>query len=95
MTRWNPCPTFVRPVLSLILLMTVGLGITRAQERREMTKTDVEKLIVELSNWGRWGKDDQNQVSDAPTSGDFVQISSGSYHSCAIDTTGRAHCWGT
>ena len=59
MTRWNSCPNFVRPVLSLILLTTVGLGFTRAQERREMTKGDVEKLIVELSNWGRWGKDDQ------------------------------------
>ena len=27
--------------------------------QRNMTKADVDKLVVELSNWGRWGKDDQ------------------------------------
>ncbi|MBC8352209.1 MAG: cyclase family protein [Planctomycetes bacterium] len=30
-----------------------------AQSPREMTKADVERLHSELSNWGRWGKDDQ------------------------------------
>ena len=27
--------------------------------QRNMTKADVDKLVVELSNWGRWGEDDQ------------------------------------
>ncbi len=27
--------------------------------QRKMTKADVEKLFEEVSNWGRWGKDDQ------------------------------------
>ncbi|MBB75439.1 MAG: cyclase [Planctomycetaceae bacterium] len=30
-----------------------------AEAQRNMTKADVDKLVVELSNWGRWGKDDQ------------------------------------
>ena len=30
-----------------------------AQLRRPMTIADVEGLVTELSNWGRWGKDDQ------------------------------------
>ncbi|HJN10923.1 MAG TPA: cyclase family protein [Pirellulaceae bacterium] len=30
-----------------------------AQSRRKMTLGDVERLFTELSNWGRWGKDDQ------------------------------------
>ena len=30
-----------------------------AKAQRNMTKADVDKLVVELSNWGRWGKDDQ------------------------------------
>jgi kynurenine formamidase len=27
--------------------------------RRDLTKDDVDKMMTELSNWGRWGKDDQ------------------------------------
>ena len=30
-----------------------------AKAQRNMTKADVDKLVMELSNWGRWGKDDQ------------------------------------
>ena len=28
-------------------------------EDRPKTMADVEALVTELSNWGRWGKDDQ------------------------------------
>jgi kynurenine formamidase len=28
-------------------------------QNRPMTKADVDRLMTELSNWGRWGKDDQ------------------------------------
>ena len=34
-----------------------------------------------------------NQISDIP-SGEFVDISAGYYHSCAIDVAGNTHCWG-
>jgi len=30
-----------------------------AQSNHTVTKSDVERWITELSNWGRWGKDDQ------------------------------------
>ena len=30
-----------------------------AQSEHKMTKADVDRLRSELSNWGRWGKDDQ------------------------------------
>jgi kynurenine formamidase len=30
-----------------------------AQPDHKMTKEDVDRLMTELSNWGRWGKDDQ------------------------------------
>src|SRR6202790_1291995 len=26
---------------------------------RDLTKADIERMMTELSNWGRWGKDDQ------------------------------------
>lgn len=44
-------------VLMLVLFGTHGhLG---AQEKHRMTKADVERQVEELSNWGRWGKDDE------------------------------------
>jgi kynurenine formamidase len=30
-----------------------------AQTNRNLTKADVDKMMKELSNWGRWGKNDQ------------------------------------
>jgi hypothetical protein len=42
--------------LSMVLAMTND-GL--AQEPKAMTNQDVEHLVKELSNWGRWGKDDQ------------------------------------
>jgi kynurenine formamidase len=44
-------------VLAVVLPIAVT-GSARAQSR-EMTKADVERMTKELSNWGRWGKDDQ------------------------------------
>ncbi|HEX4948943.1 MAG TPA: cyclase family protein [Blastocatellia bacterium] len=40
--------------LSLLAIVTV---IPFAQPK--LTKADIEKMMTELSNWGRWGKDDQ------------------------------------
>jgi kynurenine formamidase len=35
-----------------------GLSL-RAQSSHQMTKADVDRWMSELSNWGRWGNDDQ------------------------------------
>jgi kynurenine formamidase len=50
----------VRWVSRLMLLMVCLSVIAAAQERYTMTVGDVERQITELSNWGRWGPDDQN-----------------------------------
>ncbi len=34
-------------------------GAARAQSHRTLTKTDIDRWMTELSNWGRWGKADQ------------------------------------
>jgi len=34
-------------------------GHATAQSPKPMTAADVERLVTELSNWGRWGADDQ------------------------------------
>ena len=50
-----------RYAVKLILLFVIVLSTSKClgQTQARMTKDDVEKLIVEVSNWGRWGKDDQ------------------------------------
>lgn len=37
----------------------VAWADTLHAQNREMTKADVDRLYKELSNWGRWGKDDE------------------------------------
>ncbi len=34
-------------------------NVTNPAPRRPVTKDDVEKMFQEVSNWGRWGKDDE------------------------------------
>ena len=43
-------------IRSLALLLTLPL---LAQSPHQTTKADVDRLMKELSNWGRWGKTDQ------------------------------------
>ena len=49
----------------IVLLATCSLTVAGlsaracAQARHQMTKADIDRLVEELSNWGRWGKDDQ------------------------------------
>jgi kynurenine formamidase len=44
--------------MSMFVLLTVATNAF-AQTPPKMTGDDVEHLVKELSNWGRWGKDDQ------------------------------------
>ena len=47
----------ISQALALLILASGSWGL--AQSQRKMTKSDVEHQIKELSNWGRWGKEDQ------------------------------------
>lgn len=42
-----------------IVCLSCILSAAPAQKGRAVTKADVERWIKELSNWGRWGKNDQ------------------------------------
>lgn len=44
--------------LALLMVLVVTYDLS-AQDQHKMTKADVERQVEELSNWGRWGKDDQ------------------------------------
>src|SRR4026209_1977125 len=44
---------------AFLMALAVAAGPLVAQDKHKMTKADVERQVEELSNWGRWGKDDQ------------------------------------
>jgi kynurenine formamidase len=43
-------------IASISLIASASVAVS---EERPKTSADVEALVTELSNWGRWGKDDQ------------------------------------
>lgn len=46
-------------LLAFVVCVCGGAPRLPAQTSRTMTAADVEKLYEQVSNWGRWGKDDQ------------------------------------
>ena len=55
----------IRLLAGALLASGVVLGLSAsnnvgvAQGRQTLTKADIDRMMTELSNWGRWGKDDQ------------------------------------
>lgn len=53
------------PLLSFITLVTLaplllnGLPLIVAAQSREASRADFDQMMKDLSNWGRWGQDDQ------------------------------------
>ena len=39
--------------------LLLSMGAAFAQTPAHISKDDFEKMMTDLSNWGRWGKDDQ------------------------------------
>ena len=54
---------FLAIILSLFATAALILGATinepRDESQHTLTKADVDRMMTELSNWGRWGKEDQ------------------------------------
>ena len=69
LTRMNRFPGLsVMLMTGLALLMCCSAADTVGQERHRMTVADVERQINELSNWGRWGENDQKGALNLITS---------------------------
>ncbi len=49
----------LRPRIPTTLCLLCAASWLFAQSNHKMTKADVDRWMSELSNWGRWGKDDQ------------------------------------
>jgi kynurenine formamidase len=41
------------------LIFSASAALQTASSQQKLSKADVDRLMNELSNWGRWGKDDQ------------------------------------
>lgn len=59
--KWLSRPRISRALIATVLLCTLAGTSLRSQiERRAMTsETDFRQAMDELSNWGRWGTDDE------------------------------------
>lgn len=58
---WKPdlqVNTFLGAAAAIAVLLTSGGA--EAQSSRKVTAAEVERWMSELSNWGRWGKEDQS-----------------------------------
>lgn len=44
---------------ALVSLLTPNALAQSANAAKKLTKADIDRWMTELSNWGRWGKDDQ------------------------------------
>lgn len=44
---------------AIVLAFNASTNEPVAQSRPALTKADIDRMMTELSNWGRWGKDDQ------------------------------------
>jgi hypothetical protein len=50
----------MRHILIVVLALTISVAVFAQQaSHTPVTKAQVDRWITELSNWGRWGKDDQ------------------------------------
>src|SRR4030095_1955070 len=77
-------------VLLSTIIASVLAGQSDSSSRKKLTKADVDAMMKELSNWGRWGKDDQlgamNLVTPAKRKQAAAQVKEGFSVSLAHDT---------
>ncbi|MCH2203981.1 MAG: cyclase family protein [Fuerstiella sp.] len=69
----NCLPSSTRWMLGLTVFVCWNAADVVAQERHTMTVVDVERQITDLSNWGRWGKNDQKGALNLITPGKRIE----------------------
>ena len=81
------------PIVAVVLsgiAVSVLAGQSNSSSGKKLTKADVDAMMKELSNWGRWGKDDQlgamNLVTPAKRKQAAAQVREGVSVSLAHDT---------
>jgi kynurenine formamidase len=82
-------------ILLVLSLIVAGVGlVAQAPASRIATRSDVDKWMTELSNWGRWGKDDEkgtvNLITPARRKAAAALVTEGFSVSLSRDTDSTA-----
>ncbi|MFZ0592917.1 MAG: cyclase family protein [Bryobacteraceae bacterium] len=86
MKRWNLVCAAVLGAVALSVLTRAGIPLPRRPlvpnpKESKLTKADIDRLMTELSNWGRWGKNDQigtvNLITPAKRKAAFTLVREG------------------
>lgn len=54
-----PCAALLVVAVANLLLPAGSLLMTAHAQEQALNKADIERMMSELSNWGRWGKEDE------------------------------------
>ncbi|MFL6351205.1 MAG: cyclase family protein, partial [Bryobacteraceae bacterium] len=57
-------PTSFALFACTIIILSAAISRDSPRYPRDLTKADVDQWMLELSNWGRWGKDDQSGTAN-------------------------------
>src|SRR5215831_6917667 len=80
-------------LIPIVLAAVVGLG-AQAPASRSLTKADVDRMMTELSNWGRWGAADEmgtvNLLTPARRKAAAALVTEGVSVSLSRDTDSQA-----
>ena len=80
----------MRKTLTAVLLLACACALAAPPSNHDVSKETVEKWMTELSNWGRWGKDDQmgalNLITPAKRKAAVALVREGVAVSLARDT---------
>src|SRR2546421_10889718 len=60
-------PALIALFACTIIILSPAIPSDSPQYPERLTKSDVDRWMSELSNWGRWGKDDQSGTTNLIT----------------------------
>jgi hypothetical protein len=88
MNRGRPLVVLLGVVLlataAALLPRVAPAALAKAASNHNATRADFDRLMKELSNWGRWGKDDQMGAVNLITAAKRKKIEPGEVNSTSI-----------
>jgi kynurenine formamidase len=65
--RWFHRSAAPRPAALALSVLMIATALLAQAPGPKLTKADIDNMMKELSNWGRWGKDDQKGTANLIT----------------------------
>jgi len=69
-------------------------GVFVALGGRDDTSCAIRDPSADLDRIHCWGRDNYGQASQAPSEGQWAEVTAGAYHGCAVAVDGTVTCWG-